>query len=289
MALSASSTFAQLDVRPLANSLGAEIRGIDLRSLSDEEWGLLHEAWLKHLVLLFPQQHLSPDEHITFARRFGEPDIHPYIEKLDEDHPEIAVLDSDTGGRVDIWHTDVTFSPTPPKASILQMKILPSCGGDTMWSNQYMAYEALSAPMRELIDNLTAMHNAGSYGKPEVKAVHPVVRVHPETGRRSLFVNRLFTKRIIELQQYESDMLLQALFTWSATPEFQFRYKWSEGTVAIWDNRCTQHYAVSDYDERRVINRVTVAGDAPFGSPPRWEPYRDTRPVYQLPGAGEKG
>jgi taurine dioxygenase len=153
----------------------------------------------------------------------------------------------------------------------------PARGGDTMWTNQYLAYETLSTPLRDFVGALTATHTASPFGHPEMTATHPAVRIHPETGRRSLFVNRTFTSHLNELRRSESDALLDYLYRWSEQPRFQCRYRWSAGTVGIWDNRCTQHYAVDDYEERRVIQRVTVLGDHPSGSEARWEPFLDTR------------
>ncbi len=142
-------------------------------------------------------RHLTPDDHLTLARRFGEPEVHPYLPKLDDEHPEIVVLDSDTGVRADFWHTDVAFSPTPPMASILQLVACPDFGGDTMWSNQYLAYERLSEPLRVLLDGLTAVHDASSHGDSATSATHPAVRIHPETGRKALFVNGTSTTHFV--------------------------------------------------------------------------------------------
>jgi alpha-ketoglutarate-dependent taurine dioxygenase len=268
------------DVRPLTGACGAEVHGVDLRALDDDAWDALYATWLEHLVLFFPEQSLEPDAHVALGRRFGEPEIHPYIPKRDDEHPEIVVIDT-VGGGVDIWHTDVTFSPTPPMASVLQIMVNPPRGGDTLFTNQYLAYEMLSAPIRELLDGLTAVHHAAPFGHPEQQAIHPVVRTHPDTGRRSLFVNRTFTSHIRELRRGESDALLHHLYSWSERPDFQCRYRWDVGTIGIWDNRCTQHYAVADYrDERRVIERVTVIGDVPEGNAAGWEPFDEHR-LYQ--------
>jgi taurine dioxygenase len=275
-----TTTTLDLDVRPLTGACGAEVRGIDLATLDGDGWDAMYATWLEHLVLFFPGQSLEPDAHVALGRRFGEPEIHPYIPKRDDEHPEIVVIDT-VGGGVDIWHTDVTFSPTPPMASVLQMMVNPPRGGDTLFTNQYLAYERLSEPLRELLDGLTAVHHAAPFGHPEQQAIHPVVRTHPETGRRSLFVNRTFTSHIRELRRGESDALLQYLYAWSERPDFQCRYRWDVGTIGIWDNRCTQHYAVADYrDERRVIERVTVIGDVPEGNAAPWEPFDEHR-VYQ--------
>ncbi|MGE0304390.1 MAG: TauD/TfdA dioxygenase family protein [Acidimicrobiia bacterium] len=268
---------AHLDVKRISGALGAEVDGVQLRDLDDDTWAQLRKLWLQHLVLFFPEQHLTPAEHVAFARRFGDIEIHPFGTKLDAEHPEIIVADSDLGARTDLFHTDVTFSPTPPMASILSMKILPPYGGDTIWTNQHLAYEALAPAMRSFIDGLTATHNASFFGHPEIETRHPVVRVHPETGRRSLFVNRGFTRHINELGKTESDALLDLVFQVSEEPPFQCRYRWTEGTIAIWDNRCTQHYVVNDYSGRRRIERVTVLGDEPSGPARQWEDVETRR------------
>ena len=181
------STATTLDVRPLSGALGAEIHGVDLEHLPDETFAAIRTALQDHLVLFFPDQHLTPAGHKAFGRRFGELEIHPFIPKLDDEHPEIVVLDGDRGARADVWHTDVTFSPHPPMASILHMVTSPTRGGDTMFTNQYLVYEGLSAPLRDLVDGLTAIHTASVFGHPEQQVEHPVVRVHPETHRPSLY------------------------------------------------------------------------------------------------------
>jgi taurine dioxygenase len=265
-----------LHVRPVSGALGAEVEGIDLEAVDDAGFERVQALLDEHLVLFFPGQRLTPDGHRTLGRRFGEIEIHPFLPKLDDEHPEIIVLDGDHGGRADIFHTDVTWSESPPIASILHMVTLPSRGGDTIWTNQYLVYEALSAPLRELVDGLTAVHTARTFGHPEQRAEHPVVRVHPRTGRRSLYVNRQFTSHIPQLPRRESDALLELLVTHSEQPQFQCRYRWSPSAVGIWDNRCTQHYAVNDYDEPRVIQRVTILGDVPQGDPPRWPHWEPT-------------
>jgi taurine dioxygenase len=271
-----------INIRPLSGTLGAEIHGVRLGQLTDREWDAIRVAWLEHLVLFFPDQHLSPDEHVAFGRRFGELEVHPFLQKLDEEHPEVIVLDSATGGRADTWHADVTFSDTPPMASILQMRILPRRGGDTIWSNQYLAYEALSPATKAFLNGLTAVHTAATFGHPERQACHPLVTVHPETGRRILFVNSEFTSHIAELGHAESEAVLRFLYRWNERPERQCRYQWSEGCIGVWDNRCTQHYAVNDYSERRVINRVTVVGSRPQGAPSAWDEVVDKNRTKML-------
>ncbi|HEY8216968.1 MAG TPA: TauD/TfdA family dioxygenase [Acidimicrobiia bacterium] len=271
-------TTVALELDPLTGVLGAEVRGVDLADLDDATFDALRRALAEHLVLFFPDQHLTPDEHRAFATRFGEAEIHPFIPKLDPEHPEIVVLDSDHGAKADVWHTDVTFSASPPICSVLKMVQSPPHGGDTMWISQVAVYDGLSAPLRDLVDGLTAVHTASAFGHPEIQTEHPAVRVHPETGRRCLYVNRQFTSHFPQLRPEESDALLAHLCTFAEQPQFTVRYRWSEGTIGVWDNRATQHYAVNDYDARRVIHRVTIIGDRPEGNAARWPAWSSTRP-----------
>ena len=259
-----------LDIRPIAGALGAEVRGVALRGdLDDAALGAIRAALLRHLVLFFPEQHLDPAQHRDFAARWGEMEIHPFIPKV-EGFPEVVELRASGGYVADVWHTDVTFSDRPPVMSILNMVTSPAVGGDTMWTNQYAAYEALSAPLRDLLDGLTAVHTARVYGHPENRAEHPAVRVHPETGRRCLYVNAQFTDRFAQLSRDESDVLLAYLTRFSVEARFTVRHRWTPGTIAIWDNRCTQHFVLNDFEGERVIQRVTILGDLPEGDEPRW-------------------
>ncbi|MFI9508722.1 TauD/TfdA dioxygenase family protein [Nocardia sp. NPDC052566] len=266
---------ADIDVQPVSGALGAEVRGVDLATLTDSDFELVHALLLEHLVLFFPDQgELPPAAHVAFGRRFGEVEVHPYLPKVDG-YPEVALIESDKGGKVDCWHTDMTFQPTPPIVSILQLVTCPPKGGDTMFTNQYLVYERLSAPLRELVDGLTAVHTVtvretGFSASTE----HPLVREHPETGRRSLYANRLFTSHIPQLSRNESDALLQHLVEFSEGPQFSCRFRWRQGAVTMWDNRVTQHYAVNDYTERRVGRRVTVLGDQHKGNPARWNHFQ---------------
>ena len=248
-----------MHIEPLTGSIGAAVTELDLRALDDGSFATLLEAWYEHLVLFFPGQHLDPAEQRDFARRFGDLEVHPLTEKL-EGVPEVTLLHSERGGRADVWHTDVVFVEQPPIAAVLQQISAPPTGGDTMWSNQYRAYESLSAPMRDLVDGLTAVHSAWSQGRPEIQAERPVVLTHPVTGRRALAVNRLFPRRIPQLTLAESDALLATLYERGESLEFTVRWRWSPGDVVIWDNRCTRHYAIGDYDDERVMHRVTVLG-----------------------------
>ncbi len=191
----------------------------------------------------------------------------------------------------DEWHSDITFEAEPSKFAILHMKVCPDVGGDTLWANASKAYDELSAPMQAFCDGLTALHDASPHLVPDKMHIHPVVRVHPETGERSLFVNEHFTRRIVELSDAESHMLLTYLSQWIHQPRFTVRYRWHAGTVAMWDNRCTQHHVLNDFVGERVIQRVTVMGDDPQAAMPSpWEPYgsrtasfwRDTKMREQL-------
>jgi taurine dioxygenase len=266
-----------LSVRPLSRALGAEVTGIDLGAVTDGDVARIRELLLEHLVCFFPGQHLSKDAHVALGRAFGDLEVNPNLPNPEGGPREMVELRASQGGIADEWHTDVTFLPSPSVMSIMHMVECPSLGGDTMWSNQYLAFEELSAPMRDLLVGLTALHDAEPHFKPEMKAHHPVVRVHPETGRRALFVNYQFTRRIVEMSQVESDALLGFLKQWATQDRFCVRYSWTPGTVAMWDNRVTQHFVVNDFEGERVIQRVTVLGDFPTGDPPRWDPYAATR------------
>lgn len=271
-----AATTTTLDVRPVGGALGAEMHGVDLGELGDDEFGRIHDALMDHLVLFFPGQQLTLEQHRDFAARFGPLENHPYLHKVDESIGEIVQIDDKI--RADTWHTDVTFSEHPPIASVVHYAGGPDHGGDTMWSNQYLAYETLTPPIRDLVDGLTAGHDSGLYGQPEVQATHPVVRVHPVTGRRCLYVNRTWTHHITELTRYESEALLDFLYAHSEEPHLTVRWRWTPGDVAIWDNRCTQHIAVNDFgDEPRLLHRATILGDDPQNpDAPRWEPYEET-------------
>ncbi|MBU3700842.1 MAG: taurine dioxygenase [Acidimicrobiia bacterium] len=266
-----------ITIEPKGGTIGATVTDIDLRRLDDSSFATLLDAWYTHLVLFFPGQDLSPAEHRDFAARFGELEVHPLTEKLDG-VPEVTLLHSERGGRADVWHTDVTFSDSPPIAAVLRQLTGPAVGGDTMWANQYLAFDTLSAPMRSFCRELTAIHTAWSQGRPDLSAERPVVIEHPATGRSALAVNRLFTRRIPQLTPEESDALLGQLFDHGERPEFTVRWSWTPGDVVIWDNRCTRHHAIGDYDAERVMHRVTVLGDyrAP-GGPSRWTAHEPGR------------
>jgi taurine dioxygenase len=261
----------------MTGALGAEVRDVSLRgelddALVDGLRDLLHE----HLVLFFPDQHLTDDEHLAFALRFGAPYVHPIgrtfgrttagVERIvdDVDHPPFQ----------DKWHTDVSWDPVPPTFGVLQAIDLPTRGGDTIWVNMYEAFDALSPTMQAILQPLEAVHDMGSMQAFRAKAgdeavartreaypgaAHPVIGTHPATGRRYVNVNAEFTREISGLHERESDALLTLLFEHARNPNFQHRHRWTVGEVAIWDERCTQHFAVADYlPERREMGRVAV-------------------------------
>jgi taurine dioxygenase len=263
-----------LKVTRLASALGAEVRGIELSELDGAAAREIEHLLFEHQVLFFPDQHPSIEEHIAFGEHFGELQGHPHLTNPSTDHDKIFELHASRGGIADEWHSDLTFMPQPSIYAILHMVKCPEIGGDTLWANLYKVFEDLSPPLQDMCEGLTAIHNAEPHGRPEVMYAHPLVRVHPETGRKVLFVNEHFTRRIVELSRSESDMLLAHLTRFISHPRFALRYSWREGTVAMWDNRCTQHSVLNDFEGERTIQRVTVMGDEVEGAPPRWPPYQ---------------
>ena len=264
-----------MNVRKLSTSLGAEIDGIRLANLSSTEAEHIRDLLHEHQVLFFPEQHPTPDEHVAFGEHFGELDSHPNLKNPFLEHNQVFELAASHMGIADEWHSDITFQESPSVMAILHMVKCPPVGGDTMWANMYRAYDELSAPLREFCEGLTAVHDAAPHLRPEQTAIHPVVRIHPVTGRKSLFVNEHFTRRIVQLSHEESQVILGHLTRWVSNPRFTLRYHWTAGTVAMWDNRCTQHFVINDFVEERIIQRVTVMGDEPKGarSEPAWPPY----------------
>jgi taurine dioxygenase len=275
-----------IQVTRVTPAVGALVEGIDLsQELAPQEIARLGELLVQHQVLFFRDQPLTAQQQVRFAAQFGTLHVHPIYPVLPE-LPEILVLDThkDFLPDNDNWHTDVTFSETPPLAGILAAKQMPPSGGDTLWSSCSAAYAALSEPMRRFLDGLTAQHSVAKSFPPErwqndpafkeryERAVakhppvnHPVVRTHPVTGRKGLFVNGGFTTHINELRPSESRALLDFLDVHAARPELTVRWRWKVDDLVFWDNRVTQHYAVADYlPERRVVYRATVNGDKPY-------------------------
>ena len=265
------------DVRMLAAALGAEVRGIGLVDPSAETITTIERLLVEHKVLFFPEQHLSIDDHLALARHFGVLEGHPNLDSHNLEHAEIFELVATAGGIADEWHTDLTFMSSPSIMSVLNMITCPKVGGDTQWTNLVLAYEALSAPMKDLCEGLTALHDAHPHNRTDKMAIHPVVREHPVTGDKVLYVNEHFTRRIVEMSHQESEALLSLLTNWVKQTRFTVRYQWTEGTLAMWDNRCTQHSVLNDFEGERIIQRATVMGDDPQGAEPRWDPWRPPR------------
>ncbi len=270
-------TYETITVRKVTPIIGAEIEGVDLsRPLSDRQLEEVHAAWMDNLVIFFRDQTLTVEQHLEFGRRFGKLHLHPAAHKPDQ-HPEILVIKADensTHVAGEEWHTDVSCDPEPPMGSILHLtEVPPDGGGATLFANMYRAYETLSDPIKRMLSGLTAIHDGKHvYERPGYsedrqypRSEHPIVRTHPVTGRQALFVNRGFTTRIVGLSRSESDAILQMLYRHIETPELHVRFHWRPGSMACWDNRCTQHHALFEYfPNRRYGHRVTVAGDKPF-------------------------
>ena len=277
---------ATLDITPRSGHIGAFVGGVDLaQPLNADMISAIRTALLNHCVLFFRDQHITPEQHIQFAEQFGEiEEPHPVFGHHQTD-PRLAIIESKgrVGDEEHHWHTDVTYQEAPSMGSLLVARKLPDVGGDTLFASMYAAYDALSKPMQEFLCGLTAthtfesgwgralrMHEGGDERMYELNKVfppmsHPVVRTHPETGRKALFVNEYYTTHINELSEYESAGLMGLLNHHCQLPDFQIRHNWQVGDLAFWDNRCTQHYASCDYGAaHRIMNRVTVVGERPF-------------------------
>ena len=278
-------TQTTLGVEPLSGALGAVVTGIDLARIDDAAFGRVYEAFLEHQVLFFRDQTLTPEQYLAFARRFGALADYPFAKGL-EGHPAITVIvkephqTSNFGG---MWHTDTTYQPDPPKATMLYAVETPRAGGDTLFADMYRAYDTLSDGMRAMLAGLDGVSSSGLHASslradhlksgsmqsekaaPKVlEATHPAVRTHPETGRSALYVNPAHTARFAGMTRAESLPILEYLFAHAVQPELTCRFRWAPGSLAVWDNRCTQHCAINDYDgHRRVMQRITVQGDAP--------------------------
>lgn len=272
---------------PVAAALGAEVEGVDLREpIGDALFEELRAALLEHQVLFFRDQDIDPAHHLALARRFGEPVAHPAY-PLVEGFSTINVLEvtPEAPPKIDCWHTDMTFQECPPLGSILRARVVPARGGDTMWSSLFAAYDTLSDRMKRYLEGLRAVHSFAhgfrhSLAEPggaerlsdAVKANppvrHPVIRTHPESGRKALFVNRLFTTQLVDdagpLSEAESRAILDYLFDHLETPELTCRFHWAPNSIAFWDNRATLHRPVNDFwPAHRKMERITIAGDRP--------------------------
>jgi taurine dioxygenase len=271
-----------MNVKPIAGALGAEIIGTDLRRLTAEDVAVIRKAWLEHLVVFFRDQELSLPEYMAFAKRMGQPIPYPFVRGV-EGFPEIIEVKKLEQEKVNfggIWHSDTAYLEVPPMASMLLAREVPPRGGDTLFANMYLAYEALSEGMKRLLAPLVAVNASskadvtrtredriktdGQDARQSYEAEHPVVRTHPETGRKALYVNVGHTVRFRGMTEEESAPLLNYLFQHQVRPEFTCRFSWRVGSIALWDNRCAQHNPVNDYHGfRRVMHRITLAGDKP--------------------------
>lgn len=272
-----------IEFQPLAVEIGAEVTGVDLRGgLEEAALEVLRQGLGRYLVLFFRDQRIEPQDHLALARAFGEPVPHPAYPNV-EGFPAITVLEStpERPTKIDAWHTDMTFLERPPLGSILRACELPEVGGDTMWASLYAAYEGLSGRMQHYLEGLRASHSfahgfrhslaePGGWQRlaPAIRrhppVEHPVIRTHPVSGRRLLFVNRLFTTHIVGLGEAESAAILEFLFDHLETPEFSCRFRWRRDSLAFWDNRATLHRPINDYlPAPRRMQRVTIAGERP--------------------------
>ena len=271
-------------VRPIAGAIGAEISEVDLSApLDDDMIAEIRRAWLDHLVIFFRDQELAPAQFLAFARRLGGPIEYPFVKGI-EGFPEITPVVKLENERVNfggLWHSDTTYLDIPPMGTMLIAREVPPYGGDTLFANMYLAYETLSPGLRRLLDGLVAVNSsakadttktredrmrdgANPAARAEYVAEHPVVRTHPETGRKALYVNGGHTVRFKGMTEEESAPLLRFLFAHQTRPEFTCRFRWEKGSLAFWDNRCAQHNPINDYHGfRRVMHRVTLAGDRP--------------------------
>jgi taurine dioxygenase len=276
---------AQVKVTPVSGSLGAEIGGVDLATDLDRDTvAAIRQAWLEHGVVFFRDQHLDAEEFLAFARSLGELARYPFVPGIDG-HPDIIAVMKLPDERVNfggIWHSDTAYLDEPPMATMLLAREVPPAGGDTLFANMYAAYEALSPALQALLEPLRAINSSAladvsktredrtrdagitEEELPLYEASHPVVRTHPETGRKALYVNVAHTARFEGMTEDESRGLLQYLFQHQVRPEFTCRFRWEVGSLALWDNRCVQHNPVNDYHGyRRVMHRITLEGDRP--------------------------
>lgn len=277
--------YETITVKPLSGALGAEIAGVDLsKPLSNQQVEEVHRAFLDHCAIYVRDQELGGADLLRYARYFAEPAFYPFVEGM-PDFPQIFELRKEPDQKENVgnaWHSDTTYLDKPPIGTMLYAREVPACGGDTMVANQYLAYESLSAGMQRMLDGLTAIYsarmNGGRGGRAEnkymkmkdtvakadeIEAEHPVVRTHPETGRKALYVSTRHTMRFKDMTETKSKPLIDFLQAHCTRPEFTARIRWEKGTVTLWDNRCCQHFAINDYQgQRRVMWRLPVGAEA---------------------------
>lgn len=275
---------AAFSIAPLTPAIGAEISGIDLsRSTDAATRAVLREALLQWKVIFFRDQDITTEQHLAFARQFGELEVHPFAPHK-EGYPEVLAIthNRERPGKENKWHSDVTWRECPSLGSVLRAVEVPDVGGDTLFSDMYAAYDGLSEEVKGKIDGAVAIHDFAHFRKlmektgktpEEIEEMnrkypmveHPVVRTHPETGRKGIYVNIAFTQHIVGMEKAESDALLAHLYAQAAVPEYQCRFRWQKNSIAFWDNRACQHYAAADYwPAVRQMERVTIIGDRPY-------------------------
>ena len=274
-----------MEINLISGALGAEIKGIDLKDSTQKNWDKINQLMLEHKVLFFREQKISSQEQIDLAKKFGPLERHAYVKGLPE-HPEIIRIKKGANEKHqwgETWHTDVSYNPKPTKVIILRSRKIPPVGGDTMFSNMELAYETLDQNMKKRLEGKKAIHSSlgaaafvdkyeemhGNGNIDEYSNVHPIVRAHPETGNKILFVNSMYTKKILDISDEESDEILNKLFLHQERLDFTCRFKWTENAVAIWDNRCTLHQGLTDFfpgrglGHERIMDRIAIQGDRP--------------------------
>lgn len=270
-----------MELRRLTPGFGAEVKDIDLSGdLDTDTIEAVYNALVDYKVLLLRAPELTPDQHMALGRRIGEIEVHAFFPNLGEGFEQVSVLDSEAGNTATMWHTDETFLEHPPMGTLTQAKILPDVGGDTLFADSAAAYNALSPNMKQYLEGLTAIHDLGKIAElryrfgsgdaqnladavlAERRTAHPVVRTHPETGAKSLFVNPTYTRWIVGLPPDESDMLLRFLYRHTVKEQFTYRHQWAVSDLLMWDNRSTMHMVLNDFGGRRVMYRVSVVGSA---------------------------
>jgi taurine dioxygenase len=264
-----------ISIKRLAGSIGAEVKGVDLKHpLDDTTFATIHQAFIDHCMLVFRRQFLDPATQMTFALRWGKVLDAPYLRPTEmPGHPGMLVVPNmgkTMSYTTEVWHSDVSFMPAPAALTILAAQVVPEVGGDTMFASQYRAYETLSEGMKHILEGLRGLHSggklAGLFGTADTtpRQSHPIVRTHPESGRKALYVNPLYTQSIEGLTDAEGRGLLDFLFQHVCRPDFTYRHQWALGDVIMWDNRCVLHYAVHDHGEApRLMHRTVIAGNIP--------------------------
>tara|TARA_Y100001960_G_C14511917_1_gene746912 strand:- start:88 stop:915 length:828 start_codon:yes stop_codon:yes gene_type:complete len=274
-----------MEINLISGALGAEVKGINLKDSTSENWDKINQLMLEHKVLFFREQEISSQEQIDLAKKFGPLEMHAYVKGLPE-YPEIIRIKKGANEKHqwgETWHTDVSYNPKPTKVIILRSRKIPPVGGDTMFSNMELAYETLDQNMKKRLEGKKAIHSSlgaaafvdkyeemhGNGNIDEYSNVHPIVRAHPETGNKILFVNSMYTKKILDISDEESDEILNKLFLHQERLDFTCRFKWTENAVAIWDNRCTLHQGLTDFfpgrglGHERIMDRIAIQGDRP--------------------------